>query len=79
MANTKRYGNNPYVTDAMHGKTAKAFDEEGVYFTEYQSADREPARIHEECGGTAFRKPSVGAFICCKCGAIDFKNQWPDK
>lgn len=69
MAAPERVGRNPWVSRAMYGKTAAAFGEYGVYYSEYRDADAEPPIPCPE-GHQAYRKSSVGAFICPTCGLM---------
>lgn len=69
MATPKRVGRNPWVSKAMFGATAAAFGEYGVSYSEYQQADAEPP-IPCPNGHHAYRKLSVGAFICPTCGLM---------
>ncbi len=73
MAN--RLGHNPWVTKAMTGKVAQAFDEQGVYFEELQRADEKPIIICPN-GHRAYFKPSVGTWVCT-CGMLLGSNdEW---
>jgi hypothetical protein len=69
MTALKRVGRNPWVSKAMFGATAAAFGEYGVYYSEYQDADAEPPMPCPN-GHHAYRKPSVGAFLCPSCGMM---------
>ena len=69
-----RKGNNPFVTDAMHGFAARAFGEEGIYYDHLEGADRRPV---EQCidGHDVYFHPNAGTYVCQQCW--DTKGELP--